>query len=225
MFDSYDSVILNNLPPRNFLSREPWDEPQTDMLTKVAMKRACLLPERSAGLRIRGVQPYPRPIKGVYGEFVYYILRNKTDLPLLAFFYKTGCLDTDTADENKGELRIMQLFAKNNDLPRQVSANCAVTGTESVLAKTLLSWILQCLLLLKRKGLATQPNKRISDYLTKENAMLFDGFWIEVYYSGKEGLIAKDSYEDDITGEFTDKEWEAYRKMLAKDHVIEQNVF
>ena len=56
------------------------------MLTKVAMKRACLLPERSAGLRIRGVQSYPRPIKGVYGEFVYYILRNKTDLPLLWLF-------------------------------------------------------------------------------------------------------------------------------------------
>lgn len=119
----------------------------------------------------------------------------------------------------------MQLFAKNNDLPRQVSANCAVTGTESVLAKTLLSWILQCLLLLKRKGLATQPNKRISDYLTKENAMLFDGFWIEAYYSGKEGLIVKDLDEADITGEFTGKEWEAYGKMLGKDPVIKHNVF
>ena len=209
-----------DMPPCNFLSRKPWGNEQFEMLLKIA-KKEHKFQEIKEKLRLRGEQEYPRPVKGVYGNNTYYILRHD-DEPLLAFLYEDTDLNLESADTNTGRLRIMQMFTTDSKkLPYKVSSNCVVIGEDSVLARTLLSWIFKSLRELKRKKVNIEPGKRISDYLTRANSKQCSGFWIETYYSAKEGLLAT----DEGFSKLTDDEWQRYGEMLDRDNVIKKNVF
>lgn len=190
--------LRQNLPPRSALTRKyEWDEEQYNMIVHIAkcMKYVKKYPfSDPPGLRQKGrtreTWLYPRGVKGITGNTVYYVLRCANYLPLFAFLYDTVNMRTETAEKNAGYLMVQQVFAINEEF-RPEDLEYISKGPE--LAHNILDWILRRLKKLEETGAIKIEDSpvMISEYFTEENAPHNNGYWIEAFYSA-EGMLVKE---------------------------------
>lgn len=181
------------LPPRENLTRmHEWDEEQYQMILRAAingMRKIKYKPDADVSPDWKprtGPRLYPRPVKGVSGNTVYYVWRVGDYTPLLAFLYDTVDLKEETVDGNIGDLRIQCVFAENAALR---PADFTYIHEPVAISRNILDWLLRRIdRLEKETGAEYKGEVRISDILNKENSKYNDGYWIEAYYSA-DGLL------------------------------------
>lgn len=181
------------LPPRENLTRKyDWDDEQYRMMVKIASSRYY---EKKYGL-VSYPNPewkprteprwYPKPVKGVDGNTVYYVLRVGEYTPLLAFLYDTIDLKEESISENKGYLQIQCVFAENAELR---PSDLVYVHDGPMLSRNTLDWILRRIDRLEEEtGGAYKCETRISNILSKENSKYNDGYWIEAFYDSDGNL-------------------------------------
>lgn len=182
------------LPPRENLPRKyNWDVEQYRMILRVAMggyyeKKYGLkvIPDQNRSPSNRKPRLFPRPVKGISGKTVYYVLRVGNYTPILAFLYDTSDIAKESVEKNHRNLRIQCVFAEYAEMrPKDIEYN----RNPEILSKNVLEWILQHTKIMAHFGVIQLGGEvRISDYFTKQNAKYHEGVWIEAYYDSN-GLL------------------------------------
>lgn len=184
------------LPTRENLSRKyDWDEEQYQMILRMSVEgcrrnsyKETPVPHDDSIPRL-----YPRPVKGICGDTVYYVLRHGEYTPLIAFLYDAVDLRDESVKKNIGCLQVQGVFAENFSV-RPTDLVYIRDGVQ--LSLNLLDWLLR-----KTKNIPelVLEKTRLSDIFTEENAKYNNGYWVEAYYDAN-GLL--------INCEWREQEWQ-----------------